>query len=390
MSHSDIKRPAILGGQPIRQSGPPGWPRNDEQIRSTFERLFESGDWGRYHGANVPELARRLSDYHGVEHVQLCCSGTSAVELALRGAQVAPGDEVILAGYDFKANFQNVLCLQAVPVLVDLLPSNWQLDPGRLANAITSKTRAIIASHLHGGIVEIAQIREVVGSRGITIIEDACQCPGAMIHGQRAGTLGDIGVLSFGGSKLLTSGRGGAVLTRRTDVIERIKRHVNRGNDAYPISELQAAVLIPQLEQLDGLNMRRGQAVTQLKSLLSEVPGLTFFRDESESILPAYYKVGLRYDSQAFSGLTREQFVTSLHAEGIAIDSGFRSLHLIHAARRFRAVGELIEATKADSGMLTLHHPVLLEEQSALEEIALAVKSIAAHASEIAACLPAC
>ena len=81
------------------------------------------------------------------------------MELALRGVGVSPGDEVILAGYDFKANFQNILCLGAVPVLIDLLPNTWQLDPDQIDIAITPKTRAIIASHLHGGFVEIPRIR---------------------------------------------------------------------------------------------------------------------------------------------------------------------------------------------------------------------------------------
>ena len=101
-------------------SGSANGRKTTNQVRSVLQRLAESGDWGRYHGPNAPELCRRLADDHKVEHTLLCSSGTAAVELALRGLVVGPGHEVILAGYDFKSNFQNILCLGAVPVLVDL------------------------------------------------------------------------------------------------------------------------------------------------------------------------------------------------------------------------------------------------------------------------------
>ena len=383
MSNPGAKRPAILGGTPIRSAGPPDWPRFDDQIQASFERLIQTGDWGRYHGPHGPELSHRLARYHNVDHLLLCSSGTSAVELALRGVGVSPGDEVILAGYDFKANFQNILCLGAVPVLIDLLPNTWQLDPDQIDIAITPKTRAIIASHLHGGFVEIPRIRQIVGSRPIQIIEDACQNPGAMIQGERAGTLGDVSVLSFGGSKLLTAGRGGAVLTRHSEIIERIKRYVNRGNEAYPLSEMQSAILIPQLLQLDDFNNQRLQAVQSLCQRLKGIPGLTILQPPTQDVLPAYYKLGLCYRTEEFGNLSRDQFATAMRAEGIPIDAGFRSLHLIHAARRFRAATQLDEATKADSGMLTLHHPILLEGKSAMDEIITAIELIQFHVAEI-------
>ena len=122
---------------------------------------------------------------------------------------------------------------------------------------MTSQTRAILVAHLHGGIVDLPRVRRIADPLGIPVIEDACQNPGATVYGRRAGTWGDVGVLSFGGSKLLTAGRGGVLLTQRQEIAERIKRYVLRGNDAYPLSEMQAAILIPQLDQLDALNDRR-------------------------------------------------------------------------------------------------------------------------------------
>ena len=385
MSLLTEQRPAILGGTPIRPKGPPEWPADDAFVRSALLKMIDSRDWGRYHGPHVPDLCRRLAEYHGVEHVLPCSSGTAAVELALRGVGVTADDEVILAGYDFKANFQNVLCLRATPVLVDLHPETWQLDPARLEAAVSSRTKAILMSHLHGAVVAAPQVRQIAEAHGLVLIEDACQNPGAMLQGRVAGTWGDVGVLSFGGSKLLTAGRGGAVITSRSDIVERIKRHVQRGNDAYPLSEMQAAIVCPQLDQLDARNECRREAVRHLTLRLSDFAGLMPLQLPTDDVQPTYYKVGFRYQAEDFAGLSRDLFAQAMRAEGIAFDAGFRGLHLIHASRRFRAADPLLEATRADAEMVTLHHPVLLEGNSAMEEIVAAVRKTRDGAAEIVA-----
>lgn len=382
MTSSEFDRPAILGGPPVRPAGPPQWPCENESVRQALRKLMETGEWGRYHGPHVPALCEKLADYHSTDHVLVCSSGTSAVELALRGVNVQEGDEVILAAYDFKANFQNVLQLKATPVLVDLHPESWQLDPTCLERAVTEKTRAILVSHLHGAVVDMPLVRQFADTQHIAVVEDACQNPGATLFGRRAGTWGEVGVLSFGGSKLVTAGRGGAILTSRSEIAERIKRHVLRGNDAYPLSEMQAAVLLPQWNDLDNFNELRRRAVKHLCLCLQDFEWLTPLQNPSEEIQPAYYKVGFKYRG---SVLTREAFCEALRAEGIAVDSGFRANHLIHGSRRFRSVGSLPEATRADAEMVTLHHPVLLETSAAIDQIVAAIRKVEHHAGEIAA-----
>ena len=377
--------PAILGGGPVRPTGVPCWPQEDPLVRAALLKMIESSDWGRYHGPHIPKLCQRLADYHQVEHVLPCSSGTAAVELALRGVGVAAGDEVILAGYDFKANFQNILRLQATPVLIDIDPESWQMDVTRLEASVSTRTRAILISHLHGGVVDAPLARQCADRHGIPLIEDACQNPGAMLHGRVSGTWGDVGVLSFGGSKLLTAGRGGAVITARSDVAERIKRYIHRGNEAYPLSEMQAAILVPQLEQLDDKNDLRRHSVSRLHDGLQGLEGLTLIQIPTECVKPTYYKVGFRYAAEKFAGLPRDRFAESLRAEGIAFDAGFRGLHLIHGSRRFRAADPLSEVTCADAKVLTLHHPILLEEGSAIEDVIVAVHKIREWSTEITA-----
>ena len=376
--------PAILGGPPVRPEGPPLWPPDDPDVTTALHRAADQGAWGRYHGPFCDDLRLLLQQFHHVAHAWLCSSGTAAVELALRGVGVRPGDEVILAAYDFKANFTNVLALGATPVLVDVNSGDWQLDVALVEEAITPQTRAIIATHLHGGRVDCFGLRSVVGDRPIAIIEDACQCPGAWISGRRAGSLGDVGVLSFGGSKLTAAGRGGALLTDNPQIMERVKRHVLRGNDLSPLSELQAAVLIPQWRALDARNAHRAARVRELATALGPVP-LRMLADLDHQQDSGYYKVGFEYAQQALGPLSRDLFCRAMRAEGIALFPGFRSLHRIHAARRFRTVRRLVVADEVDEKATVLHHPVLLGTPAEMAEIAAAAKKIRNHAAEIAA-----
>jgi perosamine synthetase len=377
--------PAILGGEPVRPEGPPSWPPAWNEVSLAIEHALNEGTWGLYHGPNTQLLAERLASYHDVEFVELCCSGTFAIELALRSLQIGPGDEVILAGYDFIGNFNDVVAVGARPVLIDLDQQNWNLNPEFIAEAIGPSTRAVLVSHLHGGVVSMEKVTAIAREHGLSVIEDACQMPGALIEGRKAGTWGDIGVISFGGSKLLSAGRGGALLTSSPEVKQRIQVYCNRGNHAYPLSELQATVLLPQLERLDERNRERSTAVSKLADRLRDIIGLRLLVNRVSSAFPGYYKLGFRYDPEGFSGLSHEMFVRAARAEGIEFNAGFRAFHLCRSSRRFRKVGDLAVATLADANMLVLHHPVLLEGDEALDQVVGCIQKLVDWGAEITA-----
>jgi dTDP-4-amino-4,6-dideoxygalactose transaminase len=376
----DPSIPAILGGPPVRPAGPPPWPPADDAVRGALLAAYDDGSWSRYHGPHVEALERRLAEYHRVRHALACGSGTFAVELALRALQVGPGDEVVLAAYDFPGNFLCVHAVGAQPVLADLDPPSWNLTLDAVMACLGPATKVVIASHLHGGIVNMEEFKDRLKGNNVALIEDACQCPGATVAGRMAGTWGDVGVLSFGGSKLLTAGRGGALITDRADVHQRARLHQLRGNLVCPLSELQAAVLLPQLAALDARNAERGRRAAQLMQALAGVPGPRPLRNPPGDHAPGYYKVGFQFDAAAF-GLDRAAFVAALRAEGIAFDDGFRAAHISRSPKRYRAVGPLPEATRADQGMVVLHHPVLLAGESAVREVAEAVRKVY-HASD--------
>jgi len=381
MTSSDLV-PALLGGTPVRPQGPPDWPCADDDVLHILQAAYQDGSWGKYHGLYVERLEERLRRYHGVEFALTCASGTFAVELALRALKVGPGDEVILAAYDYGGNFLSVHAVGARPVLVDIHPENWNLDPDHLTGAVGPATRAVIVSHLHGGMVPMREVMALAADRRLWVIEDAAQAPGALIQGRPAGTWGDAGVLSFGGSKLLTAGRGGALLTPHAAVHQRARLWSHRGNQVCPLSELQAAVLLPQLDKLDACNARRRENVALLRERLGEVPGLRPFVNPCAEATPGYYKLGFQFEADRF-GLSRDRFVAALRAEGIGFDAGFPALHVGRSPSRFRQAGDLAEAGRAHEGALVMHHPVLLGTREEVEEVVRAVHKIRDHVDQL-------
>ncbi len=376
-----MDRPALLGGQPLFPLGPPDWPLVDPAIEAALLQSIRDRTWGKYESGHVAALIERLRHWTGSPHVLTCASGTLAVEIALRALRIDSG-EVVLAAYDYPGNFLSVHAVGAVPILADVNSSDWNLSLEALAASLGEQTRAVIVSHLHGGLVPMREVMEVCSPRGIAVIEDAAQAPGAVVQGRLAGTWGDVGILSFGGSKLLAAGRGGAILSRRADVIQRAKLLLSRGNNLLsPLSELQALVLLPQLDQLDPRNQRRLANVTRLGELLRDVPGLTPFTSSVEGV-PAFYKLGFQFDETAF-GLSRSRFVAALRAEGVAFDEGFRALHLGRAKNRWSARTPLLEAERAHRDCVILHHPILLGDDNDLQRLARAVHRVQAYADQL-------
>jgi perosamine synthetase len=375
--------PALLGGTPVRADGPPPWPAPDPDVLKALQDAYADGSWGQYLGRHVPALETLLAEIHGVPHALTCVSGTLSVETSLRAVGVGPGDEVILGAYDFESNFLNVHQLGATPVLVDISQTNGCVDPAAMEAAITPATRAIIVSHLHGGLVPMSRVMEIAASRPLSVIEDAAQAIGAHVEGRIAGTWGDVGILSFGGSKLVTAGRGGALLTRHAEVFQRAKVALARGVQQWAaMSQLQAAVLVPQVRKLSEMTALRLQRVTQLIESIEDIPGLRPFRNELPDCRPAYYKLGFFLDEEAF-GLSRDLFVKALRAEGVAFDPGFRALHVGRTASRYKASAPLPHAEIAGKCVVALHHPVLSLGPEEVEQVAVAVRKIYRNAARL-------
>ncbi len=329
-----------------------------------MERLHDlamTGAWARYEGDYSKRLALDLSQRFLRDKTQLCCSGTIAVELALRGCRIGTGDEVILAAYDFPGNFRAIEATGASLVMVDIGAKSWTVDNVEsLEQAIGPTTKAIVVSHLHGTLAPMRAICDWAASHEIAVIEDACQMPGAIVDGQPVGSWGDCSVLSFGGSKLLSAGRGGAVMTNDPRIDQRMRVFRDRGNDAFAMSELQAAVLEPQLAQLDSKRKRHSDAVRKIESQIQS-PHIELAVRANSIEDHSFYKWAfctLADESEVDS--RRNAIVEILLKEGLAVGAGFRGF-VTRGASRCRRSGELTNAAQASRSTIVVHHTALNE-----------------------------
>lgn len=370
-----VEKLAIEGGEPAVPGGPPEWPLSDDSIRAALLHSLGSNHWGRYHGEAQERLKARLRERTTREQAWLCSSGTIAVEMALRALKLGEGDEVLLSGYDFPGNFRAIEAVGARPVLCDIDPNSWSMCVESASSAIGPKTRAVIASHLHGGQVDMPKLIDVATDAGIAVVEDACQCPGATVFGKPAGSWGDLSIFSFGGSKLLSAGRGGAVMTNRSDLAQRIKSFAERGNDAFPLSELQATVLLPQMNQLDAYNEQRAMNASWLFQQLQLIDSIELLGSHHESCVPAYYKFPVRLHRSNSLSSERDVLIRAIQAEGVAIDIGFRGFTK-RSTNRCRKPVPLAHSQLAAESTLLIHHPILLADPQVRQQTVHGIRKV--------------
>jgi dTDP-4-amino-4,6-dideoxygalactose transaminase len=221
-------------------------------------------------GEAVERFEQSLATYCGARHAVGVANGTDALQLALRACNVGAGDEVITAANSFIATAAAIESVGARPVLVDIDPATYNLDPNKIEAALTTKTRAIIPIHLYGQPADMQPILEIARHNALLVIEDAAQAHGAKYQGQRAGSLGDIACFSFyPGKNLGAYGDGGAITTNDATLRDRVLLLRDHGRTSKyehavvgfnsRLDTLQAAVLDVKLRHLDQWNQRRQQ-----------------------------------------------------------------------------------------------------------------------------------
>lgn len=244
------------------------------QIQESFSQILENASF--INGPEVTGFQKDLEAYLGVKHVIPCANGTDALQIAMMGLGLEPGDEVITADFTFAATAEVIALLQLTPVLVDVDPETFNIDPRAIRDAITPRTRAIVPVHLFGQCAPMEEIMEIAGEHNIYVIEDNAQAIGAnykFADGrlQKAGTLGDVGATSFFPSKNLGCyGDGGAIFTNNDELAHTIRGIVNHGmyrryyHDVVGVNSrldsLQAAVLRAKLPHLDRYCDQRREA----------------------------------------------------------------------------------------------------------------------------------
>jgi dTDP-4-amino-4,6-dideoxygalactose transaminase len=269
-------------------------------------------------------------------HCLATSSGTTALLSALGALNVGPGDEVVLSAYTFVATFNAITASFALPVFADTDPASFQVDPARLAAAITPATRLLLPVHIAGTACDLDAVLAAAQARNLPVLEDACQAPLAEWRGRPVGNHGIAGCFSFQASKNLTSGEGGAIITNDEDFANRCHNFHTPGNPRpapslgraanYRLTEFQAALLLSQWTRFEAQQQTRAENAAYLSALLAKIPGLAPAKLAAGNTRNGWHLFMARYDAAQFSGLPRAKFLQALAKEGVAASAGYASL----------------------------------------------------------------
>jgi perosamine synthetase len=255
-------------------------PKMEEDEIEAVKEVMESGYLA--HGPEVVAFEEEFSNYCNTGHGAAVSSGTSAIHLALAALGIGPGDEVVTTSFSFIASASPILFLGAKPVLTDIDPRTFNMDPDSLKEVITSKTRAIVPVHLYGQCADMDAILEAAGD--IAVLEDCAQAHGSVYKKRIAGSIGHAGMFSFYPTKNMTTGEGGMVVSDNEEFIEKIRMLRNHGQVArydhhsigynLRMTSIAAAIGRVQLKKLDRRNSNRKQNASILTEGLKDTPGI--------------------------------------------------------------------------------------------------------------------
>jgi dTDP-4-amino-4,6-dideoxygalactose transaminase len=236
-------------------------------------------------GPKLEEFERAMARYVGTSHAIAVNSGTSGLHLCIRALGISEGDEVIVPSFAFIAVANAPRYERATPVFVDIDPETLNLDPGKIEEAITPRTRAIVVVHTFGFPSALAEILEIARRHQLFVIEDACEAAGAEYNGRKVGSFGDAGVFGFYPNKQITTGEGGILVTNNPGVAELARKLRNQGRSAagewleheelgynYRISELNCALGIEQLKRIDTILEKRAAVAGEYQRRLENHP----------------------------------------------------------------------------------------------------------------------
>lgn len=390
------------------------WPLWDHRDESALLDVLRSGRWGRTAGgaSRVKEFESAWATRMQARHCIATSSGTTALITALGALNIGPGDEVIMPPYTFVATFNAITASFALPVFADSDAASFQIDPARMAAAITAATKLLLPVHIAGTPCDLTAVAALAKSRGITLLEDACQAPLAEWRGQPVGTIGLGGCFSFQASKNLTSGEGGAILTNDESFANLCydfhtpggaKKSPSSGRGAnYRLTEFQAALLLAQLTRFEAQAKTRDANAAYLSQLLSAIPGTTPAALPAGTTRSAWHLYMFRYEAAKFSGLTRAKFLAALAKEGVAASSGYTSLNTTPHVKALAAnphyqrlygkekMAAWLERSQCPVNDRVVEEAVwfgqakLLGSRSDIERIAAAIASIQKRSGELA------
>ena len=403
---------AMLGGKKAKGKPFPVWPYYDSNEEHALKEVLESRVWWRTPGTKTLNFERSFAEFHGARHGIAVTNGTAALEVTIAALGITAGDEVIVPNFTFVATASAVLFANALPVLVDVDPDTYCINPDLVEDAINSKTKAIIAVHMGGHPADLDRLKAIAGRKGLALIEDCAHAHASEWRGQRVGTFGVAGTFSFQASKLMTAGEGGMIISNS----DKFEVHARSVHDCgrmpgewfyshfvygsnYRLSEWQGAILQVQLGRLDQQTKRRHENARLLDRLLREIPGITPQKLDERCTRNGQYAYIFHVNKKVFAGLSTERFIEAMNAEGIPNQASYPPLHQLDMFRngeyrkrlsgkqakdKHKFLKQKLPATeKAAWETVWLPQPVLLGDEEDMHEIAAALEKIQTNAKEL-------
>ena len=306
---------AVLGGEPVRSKKKPwpAWPYVDEGIVDSVVKTTRSGIWCRIQSASgaVAAFEKEYAKLMGARFCVATGSGTQALHTCVEALGIGPGDEVITTPYTDPGTIQAILSARALPVLADLDPASYQLDPDDVERRITENTRAIMPVHMMGQPCHLERIMAIARKHNLAVIEDAAQAHLSEYQGKKLGTIAPLGCFSFQASKTIACGEGGAIVGDDEALMDKCYTVHNHGTSRrgqtevigpkYRMNEFQAAVLLPQLASAHERFERRNENAAYLTSRLKGCPGIVPQKLYAGTASGSFYIYAMSYKKEQWN-----------------------------------------------------------------------------------------
>ncbi len=352
--------------KPIPVAHPVFWGNEKKYVEECVETSWISSV-GRF----IPAFEESFAHFCATRFAVSCDTGTSALHLALMGFDVKAGDEVIVPSLTFVATANAVRYCGAEPVFVDSQPKTMNLDPDRIEEAITPRTRGIIVVHLFGHPVDLDPILAIARKHGLFVIEDAAEAHGALYRGRPVGGLADAGTFSFFGNKIITTGEGGMVTSQDEAFAARIRILRGQGMDPnrrywfpvvgynYRMTNIQAAIGLAQMEDVEAHLAARQVLAQWYRRHLGPLAEFVILPEVADWARHAYWMFTILIRDGGAK--KRDEVMRLMAADGIETRPFF---HPIHTLPPYRAGARNlpIAETLGETGIMLPTHALLTEE----------------------------
>jgi perosamine synthetase len=296
-------------------------------------------EWISSIGKYIKSFEQKFAAFCQTKYALACANGTVALHLALMAHNVKTGDEIIIPTLTYVATANSIRYCNAYPVLVDVEPDTWNINPEKIKNKITNKTKGIIVVHLYGHPADMDPILEIAKKHNLFVIEDAAEAHGATYKNKIVGSIGNAGTFSFFGNKIITTGEGGMVVTSDEEVAQKVFLYKGQGVDPhrrywfpiigynYRMTNIQAAIGLAQLENIEWHINKRKEVAKLYNKYLYELSDYLIFPVEKSWATNVYwmYTIILRDNVK----MSRDHFMKELEDRGIETRPVFYPMHIL-------------------------------------------------------------